>query len=193
VASAAGVSALSPGAQTLTPAELDEALRLARTRRPAELDSFTLPYLVVRGGPGQPTVEIITEFRRAVMLGRQQIDLGNHSWSPTNLSRAIAKYAGLTSVRAEIWLPLLHVYVNTPSYRLDLYTAAHRTVEPVLEKRDPIYTPAITGEGSSMTGVTLETIYRDEVLREAGCCLVIVVDPRGETVVKKQVEFQGLR
>jgi hypothetical protein len=193
IAAASAALVASTGPQTLGPTELDEALRLARTRRPSELDAFNSPYVILRGGPGQPTVEVITEFRRAVLLARQQVDLGNFSWSPTNLGRAIAKYEGLTSVRAEIWLPLLHVYVGTPSYRLDLYTAAHRTVEPVQEKRDPIYTPAITGEGSSMTGVTLDTIYRHDVLREAGCCLLIAVDPRGGTIVKQQVPFSSLR
>lgn len=185
--------AIGAAAQTLTPTALDEALRLARTRRSADLDNFTTPYIVTRGGPGAPTVEVITEFRRAVILARQQVDAGNFTWSPTNLSRAIAKYEGLTSVRAEVWLSPVHMYVGTPSYRLDVYTAALRTVTPVEEKREPIFT-ATTPEGSSsMTGVMLETVYRDEVLREAGCCMLIVVDPKGETVVKKQVEFASLR
>jgi len=180
-------------AQTLTPTALDEALRIARTRQPAEFERFTAPYFVVRGGPGSPTVEVITEFRRGVMLARQQVDQGNYTWSPTNLSRALAKYEGLTSVRAEIWLSPVHMYVGTPAYRLALYTAAHRTVMPGEEKRDAIFAPTTPEGSSSMTGVTLESIYRDEVLREPGCCLLIVTDPNGETVVKTQVEFAKLR
>ena len=183
----------TPAAQTLTPSALDEALRIARTRRPAEFDRFAVPYIVVRGGPGSPTLEVITEFRRAVMLARQQIDQGNHTWTPTNVASAIAKYEGLSSVRAEIWLSPAHMYVGTPSYRMDLYTAAHRTVMPVEEKRDPIFAPMTADGNSSMTGVTLETTYRDAVLREQGCCLVVVTDPNGETVVKTHVDFSSLR
>ena len=194
---AASVLAMSspapPSAQTLGGAQLEEAWRLGRTRRPAELDDFTRPYFIARGGPGQPTVEVITEFRRAVLLTRQQADFGSYSWTPTDLARAMTKHAGLTTVRAEVWLPLVHVYVGTPTYRLDLYDAANRTVMPVEEKRDPIYTPSITGEGSAMTGVTLESIYRAEALRQAGCCLLILVDPNGQTVVKKEVDLAGLR
>lgn len=180
-------------AQTLTPTALDEALRLARTRRPSDLDNFALPYLVVRGGPGAPTVEVITEFRRAVILARQQVDAGNYTWSPTNLGRAMAKYGGLTTVRADVWLSPMHMYVGTPSYRLDLYTATQRAVMPVEEKREPILAPTTPEGSSSMTGVTLETFYRDAALREPGCCLLLVVDPKGETVVKKQIEFTALR
>jgi hypothetical protein len=179
--------------QTLTPTALDEALRIARTRRPAEFERFTDPYVVIRGGPGRPTVEVITEFRRAVILARQQVDHGNYTWSPTNLSRALAKYEGLSSVRAEIWLSPVHMYVGTPAYRLDLYTAAHRALMATEEKRDPILAPTTPDGSSSMTGVTLESIYRDEALREPGCCLLIIVDPKGETVVKTQVEFANLK
>jgi hypothetical protein len=182
------------GRQTPDPAALEEALRLSRTRRPSDLDTFNAPYIVVKGGPGQPKVEVITEFRRAVILGREQADLGNYTWSRTNLARAVAKYEGLTSVRAEVWLSPAHLYVGTPAYRMDLYDGRQRTVMPVQETRDPIFN-AVTaaGEGSSMTGVTLDTIYRADVLRDAGCCLIRIVDPKGEAVVQKQVDFAALR
>ena len=195
---AVAAAALSPATvateQTLSPAAIEEALRLSRTRRPADLETFTAPYVVVTGGPGQPKVEVITEYRRAVLLGIEQANLGNYTWSPTNLRRAVAKYEGLTSVRAEVWLSPAHLYVGTPSYRMDLYDARQRIVMPVEEKRDPIFS-AITGAGetSSMTGVTLETIYRDAALREAGCCLVMILDPKAAVVVEKQVEFAALR
>ena len=190
----AGIVAAAAASQSLGPAVLDEALRISRMRRPADYDGFTLPYLVLPGGPGRPKVEVITEFRRAVLLGREQYDLGNFTWSPTNLKRAVAKYEGLTSVRAEVWLSPAHLYVGTPSYRMDLFDARHRMVMPVEEKRDPIFS-AITGAGetSSMTGVTLETVYRDAALREAGCCLIQIVDPKGGAVAQKQVEFASLR
>lgn len=184
----------SAGPQTLDSTALDEALRLSRTRRPADLDTFNSRYIVVTGGPGQPKVEVITEFRRAVLLGLEQTNLGNYTWSPTNLARAVAKYEGLTSVRAEVWLSPAHLYVGTPAYRMDVYDARNRTVMPVEEKRDPIFS-AVTGAGetSSMTGVTLETIYRDAALRDPGCCLVTIVDPKGGAVVQKQVAFPDLR
>ena len=179
--------------QTLDPAALDEALRLSRTRRPSDLETFNAQYIVVKGGPGRPKVEVITEFRRAVLLGREQADLGNYSWSPTNLARAVAKYEGLTSLRAEVWLSPAHLYVGTPAYRMDLYDGRQRTVMPVQEKRDPIFNAIASGEVSTMTGVTLETIYGNNVLREPGCCLIRIVDPKGEAVVQKQVEFAALR
>jgi hypothetical protein len=185
-------AAASP--QTLDSAALDEALRLSRTRRPADLDSFNSRYIVVPGGPGQPKVEVITEFRRAVLLGLEQADLGNYTWSPTNLARAVAKYEGLTSVRAEVWLSPVHLYVGTPSYRMDLYDARHRIVMIVEEKRDPVFSAiAGAGETSSMTGVTLETVYRDAALREPGCCLVLILDPKAQVVVEKPVAFATLR
>ena len=182
----------APAPQSLDPAALDEALRIARTRRPAEYDRFNAPYIVVRGGPGQPTVEVITEFRRAVLLARHQVDLGNHTWSPTNLARALEKHAGLTTVQAQVWLPPNHLYVGTPTYRLDLYDVRNRAVPAVSEKREPIYS-TLTGEGSALTGVTLETLYRDPVLRDPGCCLVVIVDPRGEPVVRQQLAMSSVR
>ena len=191
LAALASVAAAPP--QALDPAALDEAFRLGRTRRASELDRFTAPYVVTRGGPGSPTIEVITEFRRAVMLTRQQADLGNYSWTPTNLARTVAKFEGLTTIRAEVWLSPNHLYVGTPSYRMDLYTAARDSVKAIEEKRDPILAPTTPDGGSAMTGVTLENLYRDAALREPGCCLVIVVDPKGETVVKQEVEFASLR
>lgn len=192
---AAGIVAtgVASARQTLEPAAIEEALRLSRTRRPSELETFTAPYIVVRGGPGQPRVEVITAFRRAVLLNLEQVNAGNYTWSPTNLGRAVAKYEGLTSIRAEVWLSPAHMYVGTPAYRLDLYDARNRTVMPVEEKRDPIFSAISTGETSSMTGVTLETVYRDEALRETGCCVIHVVDPKGETVVRHHITFTDLR
>ena len=184
-------SAAAP--QTLDVAALDEALRIARSRRPADIDNFSAPYVAVRGGPGQPSVEVITEFRRAVLLAKRQVDQGNHTWSPRNLSEAVAKYAGLTTVHAEIWLSPLHMFVTTPSYRLDLFTAAHRVVASVDEKREGIYSSLTSAEQPTLAGVTLESSYRAEALKEPGCCLVLIVDPQGETVVKQQVGFAGLR
>jgi hypothetical protein len=183
---------IAAGPQALDATALDQALRLARTRQPSELDRFTLPYLIVGGAPGSPTVEVITEYRRAVMLARQQVDQGNFSWSPRNLSQAVAKYEGLTTVRAEVWLPVTHAYVTTPPYRMDLYTAANRTVGSVQEKREPIYSTLLS-EQPSMTGVALEWMYRADVLQEPGCCLLVLVDPRGETIVRQQIAFANLR
>jgi hypothetical protein len=85
------------------------------------------------------------------------------------------------------------MYVGTPAYRLDLYDARNRTVMPVEEKRDPIFSAISTGETSSMTGVTLETVYRDAALREPGCCVVIISDPKGENVVRRHTTLADLR
>jgi hypothetical protein len=179
--------------QTLELSALDEALRIARTRRPAELDTFTAPYLIVRGGPGQPSVEVITEFRRAVILARQQVDAGNYTWSPTNLSKALAKYSGLTVIRAEVWLPPVHMFVSTPAYRMDLFYASHRMVASIEEKREPIYSTLLSETTPSLAGVSLEWTYRAEVVKEQGCCVLVLVDSKGETVVKQQIPFDNLR
>lgn len=154
---------------------LRDAVGIGRTRDPAVYSAFTADYFLPGSGEVQ-NVEIITEFRRAVMIVRAYADAGEYAFNENNLARVMPPYRGLVTFIAQLGLHPLHVYPAPPKYEMFVRTGpSTKPIQPARFKREPVY--SLGSEDRSMTGFRLElSVARAEINDAAAPTLMIVND-----------------
>src|SRR5579864_6787826 len=95
-----------------------DAVALGRTNDQALYESFNSAYSLPVAPPVE-SAQIITEFRRAVLLVREHVSQGDFVMSPADLASALAPSRGLVTVIVDVNLNPLNTYAKPPSY--DLY------------------------------------------------------------------------
>src|SRR5690242_15485875 len=70
-----------------------DAVAIGRARDPALYNAFHAGYVLAPSGEVE-LAEVITEFRRAVMIVRKHADLGEYSYNENNLARDMTPYRG---------------------------------------------------------------------------------------------------
>jgi hypothetical protein len=171
---------------------LRDAVNLGRTHDQQLYASFHSGYFLASSGEVE-RVEVITEFRRAVLIVREHADMGEYSFNENNLTRALAAYRGLVTFVAELRLNPLHAYQKPPAYEMYVRTGPlTKPVAPVAFKRDPVYPPGsfVTGP---MTGFRLEaTVRRDDVTAAPEPILVITND-RADIIWQARLDLSRFR
>lgn len=171
-----------------------DAVALGRTRDPALYDAFHAGYRLAPSGEVE-RVEVITEFRRAVLIVREHADRGEYSFNENNLAREMAPYTGLVTFVAQVRLNPLHTLLKPPPYEMYVRTGpATKPLKPASVKREPMYPPGFNpGGGPAMIGFSLETnVARAEILNAAEPALVIVND-RGAVIWQARIDFSRFR
>ena len=168
-----------------------DALSLARTRQSGALARFHEGYGLTPADPRVARLEVITEFRRAVMLAQMEADRGNFILSPSGLGRLLAPYAGRTAFRAEVRVSPLATFVGPPEYHIEL-TAGRRELTVMDERRDPVYPPGAP-VGSGLIAVIVETSFLADATRHAACCELSVTEPDGKPLLRQNVKVADLR
>jgi hypothetical protein len=184
------VSALASAAATQDP--LREALNLGHTRDQSLYDSFNRGYqLTTSGTIGR--AEIVTEFRRAVMLVREREALGDYIQDSRTLSNALAPFAGLVTVIVEARLNPLNTYMNAPSY--ELYVSTGPTTRAVAGKpftREAVY-PIGAPAGSGMVAVRLTASFPRADIEAAAQPSFVVTDDRAEVLWQTRIDLSRYR
>lgn len=177
--------------QPLSDQFLLDALSLARTRQSGALERFHASYKLEPADPRISRLEVITEFRRAVMLAQMEADRGNFILSPTGLSKLLAPYAGRTAIRAEVRVSPLATFVGPPPYHITM-KADGRDLTVIEESHDPIYPPGAP-VGSGLIAVIVETSFFADAARQPACCELAITEPDGEPLMEQKVDFSGIR
>jgi len=164
-----------PPRQQDTSNDAHDAVALGRTRDPALYDAFHAGYALTPSGEVD-RVEIITEFRRAVLIVRQHAEMGEFSFNENNLARALVPYHGLVTFVAQLRLHPLHNFAKPPLY--DMYVQTGPTTKPVPPtsfKREAMYPPGTPDTPPAMNGFLLElTVPRVDISGAPDPVLVIV-------------------
>lgn len=171
---------------------LREALNLGHTRDQGLFDSFNRGYqLTTSGTIGR--AEIITEFRRAVMLVRDREALGDYIQDSRTLSNALAPFAGLVTVIVEARLNPLNTYMKAPSY--DLYVSTGPATRPIGGKpftREAVY-PIGAPAGSGMVAVRLTASFPRADIEAAPQPSLVVTDDRAEIIWQQRIDLGRYR
>ena len=152
-----------------------EAVRLGRSQDESLYAAFSKGYSLSASDPVS-SAEIITEFRRAVLIVREHAQQGEYGFTEHDLEGAMKPYRGLITFIVEVNLHPLNTYQKVPAY--ELYVSPGSGSPPVAAaaiKRDPIYAFGIPGgPGSSIRGVRLEaTMPRDKIAAGAAPELIV--------------------
>ena len=172
---------------------LRDAVNLGRTHDAALYDAFNAGYRLTPSGDVD-LVEVITEFRRAVMLVRQHANSGEYSYNENNLATDLAPFRGVVTFVAQVRLNPLNTYVKPPSY--DMYVRTGPSTKPVAPsafKRDAVLPVGAVGPGNTIIGVKLEATFSRADLSGASDPYVIITNDRGEILWQARIDLSRYR
>ena len=173
--------------------EAHDAVVLGHTRDPALYDAFHSGYYLTPSGEVE-RAEVITEFRRAVLIVREHADFGEYSFNETSLARALGPYRGVVTFTAQLRLHPLHNYAKPPGYEMYVRTGPSTPpIRPSTFKREAIYPPGTFKKPVPMTGFTLElTVPRADISGAAEPALVIV-NEAGDIIWQARLDLARFR
>lgn len=169
-----------------------QALDLGRTRDEALLDAFNQSYQLPVHAPIE-RAEIITEFRRAVLMVRDQYNIGDFGSTERDLAKAMQPFEGKVAFVAEVGLNRLHTYAQAPAY--EMYVSTGPSTKPLATKtikRDPIYPPGL-GLGSAFVGVRLEATFDRAAIERAPAPMLTVIDEHANLLWQARIELSQYR
>jgi len=186
-----GVAAALPAAAQGDPAR--DALNLGRTHDQALYDAFNAGYRLTPSGIVD-SAELITEFRRAVLIVREHAMQGEYSFTANDLASALGPYRGAVTFIAQVRLHPMNTYAAPPAY--DLYVRTGPQTKPVAApaiKRDPIFPPGGMGPGSAMIGIRLEASFPRADVADASEPMLIITDEHGAIVWQSRIDLTRFR
>jgi hypothetical protein len=169
-----------------------EALNLGRTGDDALYAAFSEGYTLAVSDPVE-RAEIVTEFRRAVMIVRDRVRLGDYATTAQDLTKAVQPFEGQVAFVVEVRLHPLHVYAKPPAY--DLYVATGSATPPLaakLLKRAPVY-PAGVMEGASWTSFRVDASFPRAAIEEAAAPMLVLTDEQANVIWKARIDLSRYR
>ena len=174
------------------PVYLQDALRLGRSPDASLYAAFTKGYELPVSDP-IGSAEIITEFRRAVLIVREHMQRGEVGYTDHELAAAMAPYLGQVTFIVNVNLHPLNTYTKMPAY--DLYVSSGATSAPIASetpiRRDPIY--ALGPPGSPLVGLRLEVTLPREKLAAARAPELIVTNETADVVWRGRIDLTRYR
>jgi hypothetical protein len=170
-----------------------DALRLGRTSDQALYDAFNAGYQLAASGPVSKA-EIITEFRRAVLIVRDHANQGEYGFTERDLERAMAPYRGLVTVIIEVRLNPLNTYVKAPAYNFYIQTGpATKPLAPGSFERTAMFGVPMASPGTPLTGVRLEGAFSVADITSAPSPAIMVVDDKGDVLWTARLDLTRFR
>jgi len=170
-----------------------DAMNLGRTHDQALYDAFNAGYRLTPSGVVD-SVEVVTEFRRAVLIVREHAMNGEYSFTANDLGSALAPYRGQVSVIAQVRLHPLNTYATAPKYDLYVRTGPHsKPVAAPSIKRDPVYALGSAGPGNTIVGIRLEASFPRADVMSATEPTLIIIDEHGNPVWQTRIDLTRFR
>jgi hypothetical protein len=169
-----------------------EALRLGRSQDEAMYAAFTKGYALAVAEPVM-VAEIVTDFRRAVLIVRDRARMGEFGFTERDLNVAMAPQLGLIGFVVEARLNPLHTYAKPPAY--ELYVSTGPDTPPLAGKdtrRDPVYGPGLM-MGSPLVGVRLEISIPRAQIDAAPLPELILTDERANILWRSRIDLSRFR
>jgi len=170
-------------------AEIERALSIARGRD-AERQQFHRRYIVDLPGQTVTQIEVITEFRRLVIIAEEHVLRGD--WMFTRGRRAaedaIKPLRGVVTVKAQVRFNPLNTFVDSPAYSLVVGTDV---VNTQLTPQFAVPFKARDGKTlSSLIGVALEAAIPAGHFEQSVKTIGVVLD--GKDVGHSSYDFSKL-
>ena len=182
---------LGAAAQTAPLSYARDALALGRTRDDALFESFNKGYSLAVSDIIE-TAEIITEFRRAVLLVRERTMQGDYVVTDATLTRAMAPHLGQIGFIVQVRLAPFNTFINPPAY--DVYVSTGPTTKPLADKtlkREPVY--ALGPPGSPIVGVRIQATFAKAEIERAKQPELIVIDDKAEIIWRARIDLSRFR
>lgn len=185
------VVALATAAAAQLP-DAREALRLGRSQDEAMYAAFTKGYALAVAEPVM-LAEIVTDFRRAVLIVRDRARMGEFGFTERDLNVAMTPQLGLIGFIVEARLNPMHTYAKPPAY--ELYVSTGPDTPPLAGKdtrRDPVYGPGLM-MGSPLVGVRLEITIPRAHIEAARLPELILTDEHANILWRSRIDLSRFR
>jgi hypothetical protein len=170
-----------------------DALNIGRTQDQALYDAFSAGYQLPLSG-SVTRAEVITEFRRAVMIVRDHANQGEYGFTARDLATAVAPYRGLVTVIVEVRMHPLTTLTKPPKYTLYIETGPHTPpIAPQKFARDPIYPTPVPAPMTALSGVRLEGTFSVADVAAAASPRLMVLDETGDPIWSARLDLSRFR
>jgi hypothetical protein len=174
--------------------EIERAQQVARGRD-SERQQFHRRYLFDLKDDAVTQIEVVTEFRRLVLLTEEHIFRGDwlFSRSVPSAEKALASSRGMVTIKALVRFNPLNTYITPPPYLVALGApgGAPSTLETQVT---PQYSAPFKARGgkmvSSLVGATVEADVASVRVGQAGWIVAVTLD--GKELARTTVEFGKL-
>ena len=178
----------------LSTTEIDRAQQVARSRD-GERAQFHKKYLVNLAGDTVTQIEVVTEFRRLVMITEDHIRAGDQMFSRGTRAAeaAMAKTRGVLTLKALVRFNPLNTYADVPPLRLTLGTAATPLVELDTQVTGQSSVPFKIGGGRTatiLTGAVLQADFPASRVAQTTQLIGVVLD--GKELARTSIDFARL-
>ena len=173
---------------------MERALAIARARD-AERQQFHSRYIFNIADPAVTQFEVITEFRRLVIIAEEHVFRGD--WMFTRgvraAEQALAPSRGMLTIRAQVRLNPLNTFIVSPDYALAVGAPSGRLVAVDTQLTAQFSVPFKNRQGKTVTsliGATLESTVPAEDIGQTSRPVAVTLD--GKEVARATVEFNRL-
>ena len=203
------IGAAALGFETvLTPRLMDEALSIGQSRIESVHARFHQPYRLQVARPPFDYVDVVTPFRRVVLLTEERTNLGIRGFTTREATDALGAQAGVVEFRLDMTFHPQNVFIGVPAYDVELAsTSPPARLQPAEVTRLPRFGPRIEGAplaapvaaplnqrgGGSMplTGGTIVATFPVATLNASS--YDVVVSEMGKELARARVNLAGLR
>jgi hypothetical protein len=200
--------AAAPGFETqIDPRLMEAALALGQSRIESVHTRYHQPYRLQVARPPFDYIDVVTPFRRVVLIAEERSRLGIRGFTQREAAEALGRQAGVVELHVEMTFHPQNVFVGVPGYDVELAASPDTRVRPEEVARHPRFGPRIeTGSlgapagaplnqgrvAMPVTGGTLVATFPLSALNAAGV-YAVVVSEMGKELARARVNFAGLR
>jgi hypothetical protein len=175
--------------------DIERAQQMARARD-SERQQFHRRYVFELKDSTVSQIEVITEFRRLVLITEEHILRGDWMFSrsvPTG-EKALAPFRGFVTLRGTVRLNPLNTYIAPPPYQLAIGAPGGTATFPLDTRVSPEYSAPFKGRGgkavTTLVGATLEAEFPSVQLAQTSRAVAVSLE--GKEIGRITVEFGRL-
>jgi hypothetical protein len=193
----------------LTPRQLDEAISIGQSRIESVHARFHQPYRLQVARPPFDYIDVVTPFRRVVVLTEERTSLGIRGFTTREAGDALGSQGSVIELRVEMTFHPQNVFIGVPGYDVELATpSTPERLKPTEVIRLPRFGPRIEGASFAppggaapnqrgggtlpLSGGTIVATFPVGALNAAGV-YDIVVSEMGKELARARVVLSGLR
>ena len=187
-------AAILLSAAILTPVGQAELARADRIARSSEMDRarFHAAYVFTPQDPTVERLEIITEFRRAVLAGEDRLRMGDHMFGLRVLEQAVKDWHDRVTIRVDLRFHPQNVLISVPDYRVIVGTGGNDLIQAIETKRTPTFGLLSQDQKSApIVGATIEAVFSAAQFGRSMWPVRVVLN--GEDVAATSVDFGNLQ
>jgi hypothetical protein len=175
--------------------EIERAQRLARGRD-SEREQFHQRYLFKLKDDTVTQIEVITEFRRLVLVTEEHILRGDWMFSRSinSAQEALAASRGIVTIRGLVRFSPINTYIVSPPYTLAMGASATGALEEIDTTVSPQYSVPFKARDGKMLSSLIGAVLQSELAasRLGQTSQVVAVRLDGKEVSRAVVDFAKL-